>query len=149
MAKRHLLAQVSNPDIGIAGIVSSLPDYRFVHFLNKELRFRMIRTSDLVVSSNEGLHAHPFYYYSDPHYGIGFCLAVNRGDNGLLIPGLKNIDYLLLMMQFTERYPLKDSLSRLRKIPGVMLVQQIDTAKIAGAADVFGLIELHILKQND
>ncbi|MFO7722973.1 MAG: IPExxxVDY family protein [Bacteroidales bacterium] len=143
------MAQITNPDIGIAGIVSSLPDYRFVHFLNKELHFRMVRTSDLVISSKQGQHAHPFYYYADPQYGIGFCLAGNRGDNGLLVPGLKNIDYLLLMMQFTERYPLKEALATLRQIPGVVLVQQIDTAKIAGASDIFGLIELHILGQND
>jgi hypothetical protein len=149
MAKRHQIANISYADIGIAGIASALPDYRLVHFLNKALRFNLIRKGDLIIHSKEGHHSHPFYYYCDPHYGIGFCLAANKGDNGLLVPGLKNIDYLLLMMHFTERYPLKETLAALRQINGVMLVQQIDTARIPGASELFGLIELHIMEQND
>jgi hypothetical protein len=149
MVKRHQIAQVSYPDVGMAGIVATLPDYRLAHFLNKELRFNLTRIADLVVASKGGQHIHPFYYYSDPQYEIGFCLAGNKGENGWLVPELKNIDNILFLMQFIDRYPLNEALATIRKLPGVMLVQQIDIRKISGSAELFGMIELHILENTD
>lgn len=151
MSKKYQLEHSSRSDTGVVGILSHLPDYRLVHFLNKELNFKLVKMPDMNIAggSKGDSGQHPFYLWVDDVYDITFCLIGNRGTTQPLIPLLKNIDFLLFMIDLTDRYGTNELVKRVRSISGVSMVQWIETEKVPKFAEIVGLVELHITAVRD
>lgn len=151
MSKKHQLEKHSYSDTGLAGIVSHLPDYRIVHFLNKELKYTLAKLPDMSVSAGSKSEVGKFSFYScyNKEYSITFCLIGNKSEDFILVPQLKNIDYFLLMMNLSERYNITEIAGKVRAIPGVIMVQWIEPDKIPRINEILGLTELHLLSVKD
>ncbi len=153
MSKKHHLSQEKYSDAGVIGIVSQLPDYRIVHFLNKEVDFTLVRSADLMVpqEAEKEPAGHPFFHAYNEEYGVTFCFIGNKSQYLPLIPMMRNIDYILLIINKGERYDIGGMIKKMRTLPGLLMVQEVDPGKLPGIDEVFHLIEIHLnaLKDNN
>jgi hypothetical protein len=137
------------PDALLAGIVSQLPDYRLVHFLNKRCDVHLSRMSNISIPPAKGggvPSEYPFFSGINDTYGFTACLVPNRtGDSPLLIAPLKNIDFLLILLNLSDRYDLQGMLSQIRSIQGVLLAQAVPVEKATGIDRLLGFIEMHLM----
>lgn len=148
-ARKIQLNIQATPDAVLAGIVSQLPDYRLVHFLNKQCDFHLVRKPDISIPPPKGGGApafYPFFSGSNEAYDFTACLIPNRsGDSPLLISPLKNIDFLLILLNLTDRYDLQGLLSQIRSIQGVLLAQAVPLERATGIDRLLGFIEMHLI----
>lgn len=145
MIKKRTTKKGLEVDASLIGVVSALPDYRLVHFINKHSDLRLVKGPDLVMPSatSEEVIRYPFFCGQNPDYGFRTALIANRfAGRPLLIPDLRNIDYLLLLFELTPQYDLSRLIVSIREIPKVILAQAMDRPK--GAEHPFAAIELHM-----
>ena len=147
MKKRVTAKKSLEVDASLIGVVSQLPDYRLAHFINKHTDCRLVKEADLVMGAEtpgEGAR-YPFFIGHNQDYGFDMCMVANRfADMPLLIPGLRNIDYLMLLFELTPQYDLNALIKSIREIPRVILVQGMERPK--GAEACLAAIELHITR---
>jgi hypothetical protein len=139
----------SASDAMLAGIVSQLPDYRLVHFLNKKCDVHLSRLNDISIPPSKGKGdpaEYPFFSGINETYGFTACLLPNRfGESQPLIPPLKNIDFLLLLLNHSDRYDQQGMMAQIRSIPGVLMAQAVALDKATGVDRLLGYIEMHLM----
>jgi hypothetical protein len=145
MKKRATSKHRLEVDAKLIGVVSQLPDYRLVHFINKHSDLRLVKGPDLVMPSatSEEVVRYPFFCGQNPDYGFRTALIANRfAGVPQLISDLRSIDYLMLLFELTPQYDLQGLVRVIREIPKVILAQGMDHPK--GADLPFAAIELHM-----
>lgn len=99
-------------------------DYRMCWLINKQLHVNLEREEDIEVAYKEGSSVHSVFSgeYEDEHCHI--TLIKNRDSEGILLPELAQIDYLLKIEEFPGE---EDDLAQeLRSISQVKAVYQIE-----------------------
>ncbi len=93
---RHLLEVTFDYEFDLIGISCHLRDYRLCWELNRLLELNLSR-DEIGAETESGV----FALYSDecPETRTIINLLVNRGENGLLIPELRQADYLLMLRE--------------------------------------------------
>lgn len=95
--KIHKLSFEQDGDFSFIGIASHENDYRLSWAINKCLGFDLVKVDDVIV--NHTKHkleiAYSMYSYSDENNYIDYNLISNKSEKGFLIPGMKNIDFVL------------------------------------------------------
>lgn len=150
MAKKHQLVLTPEiPDAGVIGLVCQFPDYRLVHFMNKVLHYNLEKIGALTVTvpnlSEPAHFAH--FHWTDEAYRISFSLLANKDQGIPLLPVVRNIDFLLIMMDLNNRYDVGGVIRSLRAIRGVLMVQPIPSDRIPKFGDLLNLIELQLLQE--
>jgi hypothetical protein len=112
------------------GIVSQEKPHRLVWFLNKISPYHFSRVDDYEIEIASKLFAFAQYTFNDEENHITYILIINKDESQLLIPELKNFDYLLLIkgaINFFEEEMLKDNI---KTIPTVQIIFEVETEKL-------------------
>lgn len=151
MAKKHQLVNLPYSDAALIGVASQLPDYRLVHFINKNTDLKLVKVADLSVSEegNSPAGLYPFFTSYQKEYGFHASLIKHYPkENPTLFFILKNVDYILVILNLTQRYDLDGMIRKIRSIKEVIMIQKIDHTKIAGLDKILNIIELHVNNSN-
>lgn len=119
MAKRQLIEVEF--DFLIWGINSSIEDYRLCLQLNQRLRWNFKRVQDIEFYSSQikGFkHFNTFKYKNEADF-YTLELIQNKNSGNILIPELKNIDFLFLLHGESEYFDIEAFTEALGKISGV------------------------------
>ena len=112
------------------GIVSQEKPHRLVWFFNKIYPYQFSRVDDYEIEIASKLFAFAQYTFNDEENHITYILIINKGESQLLIPELKNFDYLLLIkgaINFFEEETLKKNI---KTIPTVQIIFEVETGKL-------------------
>lgn len=126
MAKRQLIELEF--DFIIWGINSSIEDYRLCLQLNQCLRWKLKREQEIEFYSPQikGFKYFNTYKYKNEIDFYTIELIQNRTNGNILIPELKNIDYLFLLHGEVEYFEPEIFTNLLIKIPGVQSVIELN-----------------------
>jgi hypothetical protein len=123
MAKRVLLDIHTTPAwYTMMGISCHLRDYRLSYLVNENLGFRLVRLDDLPYlpqGAKEQVSFSLYRWKDDDQYNT-YYLITNRSEDSLLIPQMKQADFLLLVEGPFKKKQQDDILARLRRIPNVL-----------------------------
>jgi hypothetical protein len=148
MAKKNRLEPAIGQINAIIGIATSLRDYRLVHFINQYLEIDLVNVDDLPVynSKTETFSGFSLYRFHHPDLRTDFCLISNNNGTNILIPSLKQINYLLLLQGAAYKQHVDGMITSIRKIQGVQAVIAINQASIREIDPILEDLELHILE---
>ncbi|HMR20333.1 MAG TPA: IPExxxVDY family protein [Sphingobacterium sp.] len=138
-------------DFILIGISSSLRDYKLCHFINKATGLNLVFGKEAHIDHNskpknkaiEELDYHilhergknkkeyknhyQIYRYCNENFEYEFYLVNNKSlENSVLIPEAANFDYFMLIKHYIDEEDLSMLIERIRAIPEVMLVKEID-----------------------
>ena len=145
MAKRQFID--IEFDFTIWGINSSIEDYRLCLHLNQHLDWNFKRVQDIEFYSPQikGFkHFNAFKYKNEDDF-YTLELIQNRNSGNVLIPELKNIDFLFLLHGEDEYFEKEAFTNLLAKIPGVQSVMQL---KIESLKSKHNLLIRHFNEHN-
>ena len=146
MAKKRYLKSDFFDGYSLLGIVCGLPDFRATHFINQYGSFDFKKYKNFSLSQEKDT-AFSWYYFSNEGMRRDYYLIQNKNGTDLLLPILRNFDYLLLMYgNITVQY-LDELLPVLRNTPNVTAVFEQDLGKLKNSSLFIEKNELHILQQ--
>ncbi len=146
MAKKRYLKGDSFEGYSLLGIVCGLPDFRATHFINQYGGFDF-KKYEVFSLSQEKETAFSWYYSSNEEMRRDYFLIQNKDGADILLPALRNFDYLLLMYgNITAQY-LGELLPLLRNVPNVTAVFEQDLNKVKNGELLIEKNELHALEQ--
>lgn len=146
MAKKSYLEGNFSEGYSLFGIVCGLPDFRATHFLNQygNLNLKKYNDFSLLQQPKTGFS---WYAFSNEEMRRDYYLIQNKNRTKILMPALRNFDYLLLMFgNFTTPY-LEEFLTALRKTPHVAAVFKQDLNSLKNGDLLIEKNELHAIKQ--
>lgn len=135
-SKKNFLDFEPETDFYLLGLVSYEPDYKLVWDINRCLYFDFRRTEDHQVKhrkSNEFQLFSCFLFRMEDKY-IDLRILSNKGEQGVLIEELKNLDYLLLISGEQPELVYSSLKTDLKNVESVVSVFEIhpSTLKEAG-----------------
>ncbi len=146
MAKKRYLKGDFFEGYSLFGIVCGLPDFRTTYFINQHGGFGFKKYKDFSLLQEKDT-AFSWYYFSNEQMRRDYFLIQNRIGAHILMPALRNFDYLLLMYgNITVQY-LGKLLPALRNTPNVTAVFEQDLNKIKNGELLIEKNEIHSLKQ--
>ncbi|MCQ2322786.1 MAG: IPExxxVDY family protein [Bacteroidales bacterium] len=136
-------------DIRIIGINSHLEDYKLAWHINNVLNINLIKYSDIV---NEDGQAFSFYLYDGGENSNAFNLVglVNEEAKWIKLP--LPTDYLIVIRNFITEDSYQAITSKIKQIPGVILVYNVDVEKTRKIDNLLEDIEIHeieLIKSRD
>lgn len=119
-------------DFVLVAITSQLKDYMFCYKVNKYLGtdFTKITDLEMLFNADEELFYFSRYLYVIPESETELYVIANRGSEGFLIPEMKKVDFFLLIRNYIDQDDLKGIISRLNKIPEVLVAAEVDPKKL-------------------
>lgn len=123
-------------DKSLIGIVSTLPAYRFCWMLNERLGTRFVRMpeQDLVLQSKEKgkqqLHYFPLYQYAIPSNGSIFSIYTLKTGNEVLLPEIKQLDYLWMIESSFAETEADEIAIYLRNLQDIQLAQILSADRL-------------------
>lgn len=126
MAKKNYIGFIF--DFNTWGINTSLEDYRLCQFLNKHLNWQLQRTNDIEISTTtkDNIQIFNTYQYINQHDFYEIELIQNKKAGNILIPELRNIDFLLLQRGETDYFDKHTFSKTIIEIAGIQTAMQID-----------------------
>ena len=115
-------------DFLIWGINSNAEDYRLCWYLNHYLDWKLKRVDDIEFpnkKTKEFLHFNAYQYKNEIDF-YTLELIQNKKNGNILIPELKDIDFLFLLNGEVTYFEMDEFTNLLSKIPGVQSAIQID-----------------------
>lgn len=136
-------------DIRIIGINSHLEDYKLAWHINNVLNINLIKYSDIV---NEDGQAFSFYLYDGGENSNAFNLVglVNEEAKWIKLP--LPTDYLIVIRNFITEDSYQAITSKIKQIPGVILIYNVDVEKTRKIDNLLEDIEIHeieLIKSRD
>lgn len=145
--KVHLDARDTPVYFTLIGISCHLKDYRLSYLLNYHLPAEFTRMEDLRMagSTQKEPTSFSFYYYRDEDHFNTFSLLSNRSQESVLIPEMKQTDFLLIIEGECKKAR-KDALLRnIRSIPNVLTSYEIRFSEIKNYETLLSDLELHTM----
>lgn len=144
MAKKLSLDVNLFEGIKTLGLVSHIKDYRLAYFINNVLGIQLKRYADFTIGERKGSYS--WYYFTEGGNYHNITLLNNNHETGKLVPDHK-VDYLIIVKNVFDEQLLSDFVTKLRKIPDISIVFEIETTKIKKIDVLIEAIEMHELKQ--
>jgi hypothetical protein len=94
-------------------------------------------------AKNDSLHNFPFFSYHHPDLRTDFCLIANTNGLNILIPSLRQINFLLLLQGAANKEFIDNMIGGIRKITGIQAVLPIIQSGIKEMPSLMEDIELH------
>ncbi|MFM7021430.1 MAG: IPExxxVDY family protein [Flavobacteriales bacterium] len=115
-------------DFLLAGISCHMKDYRFIWALSKHLGIEFFRNDDfeLIVDKAKNKSKFSLFSFEDEENHTSYFILANRGDAGILIPEMKQIDYFLQIRGPLDEDDLEKIISKIKKMSGVLTAFSID-----------------------
>jgi len=146
MAKRISLEVRSGSSFHtVVGLSTQLKDYRLSFLLNKIPGFRFSRFEELMVPHPDSPEPLPFSIYtsSDEETLNTYTLLSNRSGDHVLLPSLRQTDYLLIIEGPFKKQQMTTLLYQLRSIREILLAAEINAASIKQFEQLISDLELH------
>ncbi|MCK9218884.1 MAG: IPExxxVDY family protein [Bacteroidales bacterium] len=138
MAKKILSDVRSEPVLyTLFGISCHLKDYRLSFLLNRKLELEFIKLDDFREFS--------FYSCSQEDCFNEYFLLANRGPETILLPELKQTDFLLLVEGPFKKQQKDDLLENIRTIPNVLTSFEIRFSTIKNHETFLTDLEMHCM----
>jgi len=130
ITKIHL-ADITDEDYLILGIVSTEADYKLSHLLNQKLKLALKNSKSLDVKGNNGMSS-SFSRFSDNSKSpeVFFNLISNKSDKDYLLKKLKNIDYFFQVHTTGSIYNFDLLTTTIREIDRITAVFRLDPTDI-------------------
>ena len=139
MAKKILLEQRSAPILlSMFGISCHCRDYNLSFHLNNKLELGFTKMDDF--------RGYSFFFCRDENDFNVFYLLGNRGQDSVLVPELKQTDYLLLLEGPLKKAQTERLLETIRSIQSVLTAFEIRFETIKNYELILNDLELHTLK---
>ncbi|HNW74342.1 MAG TPA: IPExxxVDY family protein [Bacteroidales bacterium] len=141
MAKKVLQsAESGSLHYTLFGISCHLKDFRLSYLLNKQLGMDFSKKDDFREFS--------FYLYADEDHFNTYFLLSNRGPEKVMIPELKQTDYLMLVEGPCKKKQKEWLLENIRAIPNVLTAFEIRFETIKNHPSLLDDLELHFIEIN-
>ena len=130
----------------LIGISCHLKDYRLSFLLNKRLEFGFTKQQDLTIALTDRKEPadFSFYYYKDEDQGNSYWLLANRNEEYVLLPELKQLDFLLIVEGECKKNR-KDSLIKVvSSIQNVLTAYEISLQGIRNFGNLLAEMEIHL-----
>lgn len=138
MAKKVLLDTRSEPLLfTLFGISCHLKDYRLSYHLNLALDLGFVKMDDFRDFS--------FYYYREEDYFNSYYLLGNRSQEAILMPDLKQTDFLLLLEGPVKKVRKDQLLLKIRGIQNVLTAFEVRFETIKNYNLMINDLELHLM----
>ena len=138
MAKKVYLANRSEPALyTLFGISCHLKDFRLSFLLNKALEIELVKMDDFGEFS--------FYFFRDEDRFSAYYLIGNRGLESVLLPELKQTDFLLLLEGPVKKIQKDRLIEQTRGIPNVLTAYEVRFETIKNYATMLTDLEIHML----
>lgn len=118
------------------GISCHCRDYLLCFYLHKYLDTELARQDDF--------KGHAFFYCKDENDFNRYFLLGNRGENAILIPEFRQMDFLLIIEGPFRKAQRDHFIKKIKEIPNVLLPFEIKVESIKNAEIILDEIELHI-----
>lgn len=127
-------------DIRIIGINSHLEDYKLAWYINNVLKINLLKYSDII---NEDGQPFSFYLYDGGENSNAFNLVeLSNGESKWMKMALPT-DYLIVIRNFITEESYQALISKIKQIPGVILVYNVDIEKTKKIDNLLEDIEIH------
>ncbi len=138
MAKKVLLDNRAEPGLfTLFGISCHLKDYRLSYHLNLGLELGFVKLDDF--------RGFSFYFFRDEDSFISYYLLGNRGQEAILLPDLKQTDFLLLLEGPVKKLQKDYLLAGIKEIPNVLTAFEVRFETIRNYASMLNDLELHFM----
>ena len=137
-------------DLTIIGINCTLPDYRFIWYLNKKFNFNLIKDDDFALETtkdNESI-SFSFYQHHDVENFKYYYFLSNKSLNKFLINEFKSFNYLLIIKGIVNDIMFSDIINIIKSIKNVQLVLKLDLKKIKNLDLILNDFEMFTYKIN-
>ncbi|GGH17419.1 IPExxxVDY family protein [Mucilaginibacter phyllosphaerae] len=119
-------------DFILIAVTTSLKDYRICYHINKCLNFNFTRVDDLKLDTS--VKGSPLlfslYHYSWESTETDFYFIGNKGNDGYLVPEMREADYFIMIKNYIDDEDLDSLIYSLNKIPEIVAAVKIDPKKI-------------------
>lgn len=144
--KKQTLRSGHDVNVDLIGISCHLRSYRISFAINNMLGFDFRRIDDFSITVSAGATLDfPLLLHEDAEMKNHFCLVGNHHPQGKMIPALGQVDYFLLAAEPLDAGTLKTMISKIRSIPQVNAVYEIDPSKVRDLGILLEEMELHLL----
>jgi len=119
-------------DFVLLAVTSQLKDYMFCFKINKQLGTDFCKVTDLELPFNASNEIFYFsrYFFLMPETETELYIIANKGTEGFLVPEMKKADFFLLIRNYIDEDDLKLIISKLNKIPEVLVAVEVDPKKL-------------------
>jgi hypothetical protein len=151
MARKISLETRSEPALyTLFGISCHLKDYRLSFLINKVLELDLVKVDDLraVMDPRRDPDLFPVYFCRDEDHFNSYHLVGNRGEDAILLPELKQTDFLLLVEGPFKKTQKDHLLSSVRAIQNVLTAFEIRFETIKNYETFLTDLEIHFMNIN-
>ncbi len=132
MAKKlHTLQFEEDYDFILLGIFCAYRDYRLCFEINRKLEVSMERQQDLELKMEKKGSSSLFSIFScaNSDEELYFIIS-NKGSNGYFVPEMKQIDYFLMIKNYSRYTSVADLSLKLRELKIVNGVMEVEMSQI-------------------
>jgi hypothetical protein len=138
MAKKVFLESRAEPTFfTLIGISCHLKDYRISYHLNQKLDLSLTKMDDFL--------GYSFYFCRDDDCFNAYYLLGNRGPELILLPDLKQTDFLLLVEGPVKKAQKERLLEKIRGIQNVLTAFEVRFETIKNYTLMLSDLELHLM----
>jgi hypothetical protein len=149
MPKKVLLEVRSEPAyFTLLGISCHLKDYRISYLLNEKTGFSLIKMEDFRFfppHAKEPLEF-SYYYYKDEDQLLTYHLISNRNPEAILVPEMKQTDFLLLIDGPLKKAAIDKLLADIQTIPSILVAFEIKFSQVRNYENLLTDLEMHLMK---
>ena len=148
MAKRiHLEVRPEPAFFTILGISCHLRDYRLSYLINHHLGFSFIKRDDLriIPASDKEQAEFSFYSFRNEENLNTFYLIANRSQSLILVPEMKQFDFLLIVDGKYNKTEKDAMMKTLRSLPSILTIFEIKFTEIKNHESLLTDIEMHVM----
>ncbi len=142
--KKIILKTEAETGFILAGLVTPLPSYRIAWYVNNSLYLQLKKTDDAVISdySKSSHNIFARYWYNESITKSEFFLLENKSDGSLILPELKEMDYLLMIKGNYYLPHQNEVVKKLLKIKPVQTVVLLNVAKLKSGNNLMELSKI-------
>jgi hypothetical protein len=128
------------------GISCHLRDYRLSFLFNHNLGFAFVKRDDLQtgITNNSEEMAFSFYSWKNEDRQNSFYLIANRNQEAVLIPEMKQFDFLLIVEGKFGKTEKNSLIRSLCSLPGILTVFDSEITKIKNHERLLTDVEMHV-----
>jgi hypothetical protein len=136
MARKTIRLKHEEEDYYLLALACHEPDYRACWILNQALGLKLVRTDNLQVKDLKTGADFEFarYVFDDEERMVQWYLLSNHTENGYFAPEHKNIDFFLRLSGEISERDVKNILTELKKITGILTAFDTERKNIRNKA---------------
>ena len=137
---KNTLSVASFDDITIVGLCTHLPDYQVAWYLNKQIGCNFLKYDDIMSEQGE---EYSFYLSNDESDYNTFNLVALSNIETRWVVFSPPTDYLLIIRNYFDNEKFAHLVERLRAVPDIIAVYQIDLSRNKLLNSILEDIEMH------